>query len=112
MNLQNLFLRRFSCNSEIRNSELQNKFKSMKSHYDVCYSKPDYILSVELVGNMIDQLHFGKAAEIDGLTIKHTKYCHPILFVLLTDLLNLMQLYTARAAPALARSVPDRGGAG
>ena len=42
---------------------------------------------------MIDQLHFGKAAGIDGLTIEHIKYCHPIIVVLLTDLFNLMQLY-------------------
>ena len=50
-------------------------------------------MSVELVGNMIDQLHFAKAAEIDGLATEHIKHCHPILFVFLTDLLNPMQLY-------------------
>ena len=67
------FSQTYPCNSEIRNSELRNEFKSMKSHYDVCYSKSDYILSVELVGNMIDQLHFDKAAGIDGLAIEHIK---------------------------------------
>jgi len=41
------------------------------------------IYSVELVAKMVQQLSDGKAAGIDGLTIEHIKYCHPLGIVLL-----------------------------
>jgi len=42
---------------------------------------------------MVQQLSDGKAAGIDGLTIEHIKYCHPLVIVLLKHLFNMMQQY-------------------
>jgi len=82
-----------SCNSDTRNLELLNEFNEMKKYCCVSYSKSDYYLSVEIVGNMIQQLHVGKAAGIDGLTVEHIHYCHPIIVLLLTKLFNAIQHY-------------------
>jgi len=51
------------------------------------------IYSVELVAKMVQQLSDGKAAGIDGLTIEHIKYCHPLVIVLLKHIFNIMQQY-------------------
>ena len=47
---------------------------------------------VELVDNIIQKLTIGKASGIDGISVESIKYCHLILVVILTKLLNIMLL--------------------
>ena len=65
----------------------------MKGTVNVCHTVSDYDVSAELVDKIVQQLSVGKAAGIDGLTIEHLKYCHPIVIVLLAKLFNLMMRY-------------------
>ena len=50
-----------------------------------------YKFDTELVSRIITELKRGKA-DIDGLSVEHLQFCHPVLSVILQKLFNLMIL--------------------
>ena len=89
-------------NSETRHAELFEKFKSRFAEYDhvdTCTNR----INCELLDTCIAQLKKGKAPGHDGLTAEHITFAHPILFVLLSLLFNMLYLYG---------TVPDAFGVG
>ena len=48
------------------------------------------LFDVELVDKSIRCCGRGKAAGLDGLTVEHLQYCHPVVCCILTKLFNLM----------------------
>ena len=89
-------------NSETRHAELFEKFKSRFSEYDhvdTCTNR----INCELLDTCIAQLKNGKAPGHDGLTAEHITFAHPILFVSLSLLFNMLYLYG---------TVPDAFGVG
>ena len=73
----------------------------LKELYDDCrlnYTGDPFVNSynvdVELVDNVISNMAKGKAAGMDGLTVEHLQYCHPVLSVILSRLFNLCLQYS------------------
>ena len=79
-------------NSETRHTELFQEFKSRFTHYDhtdACTNR----VTPELLETHIAQLKRGKAPGYDGLTAEHITHAHPILYVLLSLLFNMLYIY-------------------
>jgi len=74
-------------NSDVRHRELCDDFLRRFRVYDeIC----NEIITVEQIEVACKSLKRGKAAGLDGLTLEHVMYSHPVLFVHLKLLFNML----------------------
>jgi len=62
----------------------------MRNNYCGLPLPSNYNFDTELVSNVIFDLNFGKAADIDGLAAEHILHSHPILSIILAKLFQLI----------------------
>jgi hypothetical protein len=79
-------------NTESRHVELCENFFTLYATYEQEMSSNHYI-SIELVRKCIAGLKRGKAAGLDGLTVEHVAYSHPVLVTHLITMFNIMLTY-------------------
>jgi len=53
----------------------------------------EYSLSVEQVDSIVHKLQLGKAASLEKLTVKHIKYGHHCIILIITKIFNLLLPY-------------------
>ena len=85
----NLFKSACSPNCEARNVSLAEEFECNFASYDSVHSS-EFVVDVELVSSCIDKLKRSKAAGLDGLTVEHLLFAHPVVVLLLTYLIQLI----------------------
>jgi len=71
-------------------TQFMNEFKTQLESYIGDEFDSRFLCTVESVDKIVNKLKRGKAAGLDGLTIEHIINCHPIIFVILVKLFNLM----------------------
>ena len=89
-NFANYFSKTCDVNSESKNTRFHETFSSRFNDYlgDSLYDKN--AINVRVIEEIIDELSTGKASGLDGLSVEHLKYSHPILISILSMLYNLM----------------------
>ena len=79
-------------NSEETNALLRSKFEEKFINYVGDGIDSNDFFSVELVCKLICERKTGKAAGLDKISTEHLLHCHPLVYVYLTYLFNLMLL--------------------
>ena len=72
------------------NNKLKAIYDSKCSSYQGMPLSSDTVFDAASVGNVLNTMKRGKAAGLDGLTVKHLEHCHPCLPTLLAKLFNLI----------------------
>jgi hypothetical protein len=73
-----------------RAANLHEEYAMLRVKYNGFPVLSNNLFDAELLGNIIANLHRGKAAGLDSLTAEHLQNCHPILSTVLSNLFNLM----------------------
>ena len=89
-NFASYFSRVCSSNSVSGAARLKGEYDRMRSTYSGYCTDSAFCFDAELVENIICEMHRGKAADIDGITVEHLYYCHSLLPCVLANFLNLM----------------------
>lgn len=79
--------------SSSRYSELQLMFFDRWSTYFGFSLSEDNFFTVELVSEIVDKMCCGKAPGLDGLSCEHLKYSHPVVYLILCKMFNLLLLF-------------------
>ena len=75
-------------NSRERYNSSEVEYRELLKSYSCnVHSLSDYLLSVNLVDNIIQKLKLGKAAGLDKLSAEHIKYGHPCIQLIITKYL-------------------------
>lgn len=91
---KNYFEGLVSSNSHVTAAQLKTEFDEVYQRYSGYSQCFDDVLDSNLVGDAIDKLQRGKAADIDGIQSEHLIYCHPIVTSILLRLFNSILFFS------------------
>ena len=86
------FLQTYTCNNARRAMQLKEEYLVMRENYCGLPIVDNDYFNTEMVSRIIFEMKRGKAPDIDGLTLEHLQYSHPVLSVLLSKLFMLVVL--------------------
>lgn len=91
-NFANHFAKSCSPLTTRKHENMSQKFISHWANYegDLILLHDNDNFGVEMLDKIITDLNLGKAAGIDSLTSEHLKYCHPIVYSILSRMFKLM----------------------
>ena len=92
------FSKLYCCTDTDRAGTIFSDYLSLRQTYSGSPFSDEYVFDVELVSKVIAGLKRGKAAGLDGLSVEHFLYSHPVLPCLLMKLFKLIVL--CRQVPA------------
>ena len=79
-------------NSAEKAAKFKSEYDNMLHSYSGYTLTKDHLCTSEHIDSIVNNLQFGKAAGIDGITAEHIVYSHPIIVMLLVKLFNMMIL--------------------
>ena len=80
----------YSHSNSTRAKELWEEYSAIREAYRGLPIPNDNYFDTESVSRVIFDMKRGKAADIDGLTVEHLQYSHPVLAVLLSKFFKLI----------------------
>jgi len=84
------FIKSYTANNVCRAQELKAEYFVVRENYCGFPNTDNSYFDTEMVSKIIFDMKRGKAADIDGLTVEHLQYSHPIILVLLSKLFRLI----------------------
>ena len=84
------FLKAYTCNNVSTAMELKKEYSDMRETYCGLPVFDNNYFDTEIISKTILDMRRGKAADIDGLSVEHLQYSHPVLSVLLSKLFKLI----------------------
>ena len=76
--------------NEVQNTHLQSIYQNRRKHYVGDPFLDKYKFVVEDIEDATAEMNRDKAAGLDELTIEHLVHSHPVLFVILAKLFNII----------------------
>ena len=84
------FSQLYVANNKSRADELHAEYVQRRAQYSGFPLKIDTLFDADLVSHVIDDLHRGKASDLDGLSAEHLLNCHPVISCILAKLFRLL----------------------
>jgi hypothetical protein len=84
------FSKLYVANNKLRADELHTEYVQRRAQYNGFPIIIDTLFDADLVSHVVDDLHRGKAADLDGLSAEHLLNSHPIISCILAKLFRLI----------------------